>query len=256
MNHVSHAVHVGATRKLLAMILLGFVATSVLLIVPLQPAAADPALLNANAVDKTFQQNFRFAAKGSIDGTSSGWAIESFPINKPDGTLDQSVVWPLVSPLSLPVQGRNLLLSFLLSCTSGEAAKHTLGHFRLSYIMDSGPDLNSTFVPMTPTAINSTDPGNTFSVVNQEIVVGGANPNQVIYEVQVILSDIPSEITAFRLDVFDDNGTSLATINGLPTGGPGRASNGNFILTHVTVNFFYVIPTPKLPPIFDRRSRP
>ena len=65
--------------------------------------------------------------------------------------------------------------------------------------MDLSPDLNSPFVPMTPSAITSTDPGTTFSVENQEIVVGGANPDDAIYEVQVVLSDIPSEITAFRV---------------------------------------------------------
>jgi hypothetical protein len=216
-------------------------------------AAADPTLLDPNSVDKTFQQNVQFAARGSIDGTSNGWAIESFPINQPDGTIDQSVVWPLVTPIALPVQGRNLLLSFLLSSNSGIANRHTLGHFQLSYLMDLSPDLNSVFVPMTPSAITSTDPGTTFSVINQEIIVGGANPDDAIYEFQVILSDIPSEITAFRLDVFDDNGTNSADINGLPGGGPGRASNGNFILTNVTVSSYEVIPTPKLPPIFDRR---
>ena len=82
--------------------------------------------------------------------------------------------------------------------------------------------------------------------MNQDIVVGGTDPDQVINEVQVVLSDIPSEISAFRLDVFDENGTSLDDVNGLPTGGPGRAPNGNFVLTHVTVNFFYVIRTPQV----------
>lgn len=216
---------------------------------PLAPAAADPALLDANNVDFTFQQNIGFAARGSIDGTSSGWAIESFPINQPDGTIDQSVVWRFVSPISMPVQGRNLLLNFTLSCTSGTAGFHTLGHFQLSYIVDSDPDLDSTFVPMTPDNIIFSDPGIMYSLVNQEIIVGGTNPAQAVYEVQIILSDIPSDITAFRLDVFDDNGTNQDDVNGLPTGGPGRASNGNFILVHVNVDYFY-IKGKKLPRIF------
>jgi hypothetical protein len=109
---------------------------------------------------------------------------------------------------------------------------------------------------MTPDAIVSTDPGITFSLANQDILVGGVNPNQAIYEVQFVLPDIPDDITGFRLDVFDQNGRDDASANGLPTGGPGRAENGNFVLTHVTVNFFYVIPTPTLPPIFGRESGP
>ena len=217
-----------------------FIAASTLLIAPLNRVAADPALLDANSVDFTFQQNIGFAARGSIDGTSSGWAIESYPINQPDGTLDQSVVWPLVSPISMPIQNRNLLLNFTLSCTSGRAANHTLGHFQLSYIVDPGPDLSSTFVPMTPANIIFSDPGITYSLVNQEIILGGTNPTRAIYNVQFELRDIPSDVTAFRLDVFDDNGTSQDGVNGLPTGGPGRASNGNFILVHVNVDYSYV----------------
>ena len=238
-------------RKLLAMILLG-VASSVALVVSIKPAAADPALLNDGAVTQTFQQS-GFSARSSIHGQGQGWAIEDGAAvpNQDDHTVDQEVVWPLDSPLAPPEHGRNVLLDFILSCTSVNQG-HSLGHFRLSYTLDSNPDLNSTFVPMTPDAIVSTDPGITFSLVNQDILVGGTNPNQAIYEVQFVLSDIPSAITGFLLEVFDENGRDDADFNGLPTGGPGRASNGNFILTHVTVNFFYVIPARRLPPIFER----
>ena len=228
-------------------------ALPILLIINLSPVAAEPALLNSNAVDATFQQNNRFRAPSSIDGVGLGWAIESYPINQPDGTIDQAVVWPLFSPISMPVQGRNLLLSFTLSCTSGEVAKHTLGHFQLSYIVDTNPDLSSVFVPMSPTEIVSTDSGVTFSLINQEIIVGGSNPNRVIYEIHVVLPELSSDITAFRLDVYDDNGTNSDGVNGLPTGGPGRASNGNFVLTHVTVDYFYVTPAPIWPPIYSQR---
>jgi hypothetical protein len=102
----------------------------------------------------------------------------------------------------------------------------------------------------------SSDPGTTFSLVNKNLVVGGANPNQAIYEIQVALSGFTSAITAFRLDVFDPNGISLSDVNGLPTGGPGRASNGNFILTHFGVNYSYVIPAPNPPAILERGSTP
>lgn len=231
---------------------LAAIAISAILLNLLNPVLADPALLNSGAVDKTFEQNNRFAARGSIDGTSSGWAIESFPINQPDGTIDQSVVWPLASPISMPIQGRNLLLNFTLSCTSAEASKHSLGHFQLSYTVDTSPDLSSAAVPMIPNSLTASDPGIFFTFVNAEVIVGGVNPNQVIYEVQIVLDDISNDITGFRLDVFDENGTSLDALNGLPTGGPGRASNGNFVLTHVNVDYFYVIPARSLPPIFER----
>jgi hypothetical protein len=208
-------------KGLLAAIILGGVSSCVL-VVSVQRAAADPALIDANAITQTFYQSLRFTARGSIDGTSSGWAIEDN--TQPDGTVNQSVVWPLVLPLAPPPKGRNLLLDFILSCTSYEALQHTLGHFRMSYTLDPNPDLNSSFVPMTPNAIVSTDPGTTFSLVNQDVLVGGANPNQAIYEVQFVLSDFSEDITGFRLDVFDQNGRDNADVNGLPTGGPGRAS--------------------------------
>jgi hypothetical protein len=226
------------------------------LLVSLQPASAEPLLIDANAITVTFEQNLRFTARGSIDGSSNGWAIESFPSNQPDGTLDQSVVWPLVSPVAPPQQGRKLLLTFVLSCNSYEALQHTLGHFRLSSTLDSFPNLNSTFTPMTPFSMISSDPGTTFTLVNQDIVVGGANPNQAIYEVQVALSGFASAITPFRLDVFDPNGTSLSDVDGLPTGGPGRAPNGNFVLTHFSVTYSYVIPTPNPPAILERGFKP
>ncbi len=234
-------------RKLLAMILLG-VASSVVLVVSVKPAAADPALVNDIAITRTFEQSVSWHAKGTFNGTSKGWSIADAVPNQDDHTVDQSVVWPLFSPLVPPERGRNLLLIFILSCTSAETPEGSLGHFRLSYTTELNPTLDSFPFPMTPDAIISTDSGVTFSVDNQDILVGGDNPGRVIYEVQFVLRDVPDDITGFRLDVFDENGRDADEFNGLPTGGPGRASNGNFALVHVTVNFFYVTPAPRVPP--------
>lgn len=57
------------------------------------------------------------------------------------------------------------------------------------------------------------------------ILVSETNPATDTYE--LIFSDLPPNVTAFRLDVLPDDS--------LPNKGPGRAGNGNFVLSEITI---------------------
>jgi hypothetical protein len=56
------------------------------------------------------------------------------------------------------------------------------------------------------------------------ILASGANPETTVYE--LTFTSVPGGITALRLEVLPDDS--------LPQHGPGRASNGNFVLTEIT----------------------
>lgn len=65
-----------------------------------------------------------------------------------------------------------------------------------------------------------------FAIENDGIVhVSGADPAAVTYEVNAKASGITEPVTGVRLDVLADKR--------LPSNGPGRAGNGNFVLTEV-----------------------
>lgn len=65
------------------------------------------------------------------------------------------------------------------------------------------------------------------------ILIGGPSPEFAIY---TIIATVPAGVVrGLRFDFTDSNGSSLATDQGLPTGGPGRHGNGNMLLRTVTV---------------------
>jgi hypothetical protein len=72
---------------------------------------------------------------------------------------------------------------------------------------------------------------------DDSILAGGANPATEIYTVTV--TGFPQGITAFRLDVLPDDS--------LPAKGPGRAANGNFVLTEFGVTFKGAVDTDAKP---------
>ncbi|NLX95698.1 MAG: DUF1553 domain-containing protein [Rhodopirellula sp.] len=70
--------------------------------------------------------------------------------------------------------------------------------------------------------------GAALEVLEDGIVVRkGQNPEKDVYTLKV--EEAGAGITGFRLDVFPDES--------LPEGGPGRASNGNFVLNEIEVTF-------------------
>ena len=197
----------------------------------------------ANTVSTYHQDNLaRFRAQNAVNGRDPGWAIEGFPPG-PDGTVNQSAVFPLLHPISVPVNSSSVTLTVFMEHLSGEVNFHNIGHFALSFTEDANPDLSSTIFPVTVLSIQGTDAATSFSVSGNLVVVGGANPAKDVYTAQISITPSGSQFTGIRLDVFDSNGSMSDSADGLPTGGPGRANNGNFVLSR-----FILVAEPSITP--------
>ncbi len=172
---------------------------------------------------------------GSVDDPSSGgWAIGDF--TGEFSTSAQIAVWETATNVNATQ------LVFQLSHLSA-ASQHNIGHFRLSVTSDlrtefadglgNGGDVIANWTELTNPIFSGTG-GETFSVSNNRILVGGNNPTNTVYTVQYNGSF--SNITGVRLEVLED--PSLAT------NGPGRAFNGNFVLTEFTLDATTTVPEP------------
>ncbi len=195
---------------------------------------------------------------GAIDGNySTGWAIYSNgSCGSLEFTFDQTAVFECAStlePLS-PGQPFRIVVSLLSGGNQGNVLPHSLGLFRLSVTGDdrstfadgllSGGDVSANWtvltldslraVPTNNAGVDITGVGATLTVQpDGSVLASGANPEFTRYEL-IATSPFPA-VTGVRLEVFDINGASNATALGLPTGGPGRAVNGNFIVRQMRV---------------------
>ena len=123
---------------------------------------------------------------------------------------------------------------------SGWSSSHTLGSFRYSYTTDdrstfadglnSGGDITANWVQITPLSATATN-GVTLAIQGDNSVLsGGADPNRTTTTVTANLGPIASGITGFRLEALE-NGA-------LPSSGPGRAGNGNWVARELDVSAF------------------
>lgn len=121
---------------------------------------------------------------------------------------------------------------------------HLVGRFRWSYTTDSrndfadglqtGGDVTANWTVLTPTSVQ-TSAGLTSTVLGDGSVLmaytGGVLPTAAY---DLTFNTAVSGVTGLRLEVLADPS--------LPTGGPGmQASNGNFVLTEVSVQ---AVPEP------------
>ncbi|MBI1371709.1 MAG: DUF1549 domain-containing protein [Phycisphaera sp.] len=211
------------------------------------PARAKPVTLTNAAAD--FSQQ-KFDVAGAIDGDArSGWAVDDR-----SGTLakDRSATFAFTQPVAFKGGTR---LTITLDQQYG--AHHTLGRFRLS--LGTQPDIApniapgadparivadkvdawtrgvapkcNNWTPVRPTSIVSTKPS-TFEVQpDDSVLVGGFNPNNNTYTVELPVN-LP-RVTALRIEVLPDPS--------LPSNGPGRAMfdsvgpAGDFLLGEVEV---------------------
>ena len=168
-----------------------------------------------------------FSPVYAVDGLPStpGWAIAG---TGGDGTPSQTAMFPTMEPLSA---GPGMTLTFTID-QQHAATFHNLGLFRLSATDDPSPSLGSAWTPLVPDEFWGADPGTTFTIrPDDAVLVGGVNPQNTTYWLEVPYENMGglSQITAFLLEAIDDD------TSGLPTGGPGRASNGNFVVTDFRV---------------------
>jgi hypothetical protein len=193
---------------------------------------------------------------------SSGWAI--FRSGGGDSTLSETAVFETSSDVGFA--GGTILSFSLFSGQNYGNGIHTLGLFRLSVTTDSratfadgladAGDVTANWVELIPQdlaalAVDSSNlptggdaptlftnlPG---QPVNS-VLAGGSHPEYARYTVSAQTN--LTGITGIRLEVLDSNGVSSATDLGLPTGGPGRANHGNFVLFDFRVSAT-AVPSP------------
>ena len=162
-------------------------------------------------------------------GTGNGWSIDHFPNNDPsqEFTRDETAVWQTV-----PDVGPSILTftMYFLHWNPG----HLLGRFRLSVTTDDrstyadglaeGGDVSANWTVLANPVVVYGPAGMTFETLSDHsVLAGGVVPGQGVY----VVSDETnlSGITGIRLEVLKDAS--------LPRGGPGFASNGNFMLTEI-----------------------
>ena len=203
--------------------------------------AAPVPLQNATATfSQTFSSPAVFPVSRTIDGSTAatnGWAIARG--GAPGQTLPETAVFETVTDLG------SSTVTFTLNQTS--VVNHTLGRFRLSATtdlrsnfangLDSLGQLGSSWTVLDPLTYSSSAIGDSFTELGDMSLrlSPAVSPATAVY---TITANVPfNGITGFRLDVMAD--ASFAD------SGPGRAVNGNFVLTEFQVDAIpLAIPEP------------
>lgn len=172
----------------------------------------------------------------AIDGVTDnfGWAIDA------QEGVNQTAAFQTVSNVGSP-GGSLLTFTFTQLHTN---PGHILGKFRLSATTDNrssfadglatGGNVTANWTVLGPSSAVSLN-GATMSILGDGAVLsGGTRPNTDIYTITAPTSLIG--ITGIRLETLTDAS--------LPVNGPGRAFNGNFVLTEFRVGITAVTPEP------------
>ena len=122
--------------------------------------------------------------------------------------------------------------------------RESLGRFRLSFTTDnrslfadglsSGGDVTANWVELTPLSANSLN-GSAMTIQgdNSILVSTASTPTTDTYT--IVAETTATGITGFRLEAISDSS--------LPTQGPGRADDGNFVLSELTIDAM-AVPEP------------
>jgi hypothetical protein len=168
---------------------------------------------------------------GSFDTGVNGWAI--YPPSGPIGS--ETAVYKAVTDISNPASTR---LTFDLHTLHSNPG-HNLGRFRIAVTNDDrslygqgvecgnpSPEGTATWTVLDPISAISLN-GQTLTIQGDgSILASGTNPASDV--VTIVAETAMSGITGFRLEALQDPS--------LPSGGPGRFSNGNFVLTELVVD--------------------
>ena len=198
------------------------------------PVAAQSAAIPFSSAVASFNQTFdrNWSPSEMIDGVtfgSNGWAIYNFPTTATDS---QNSLLSLATPLA----AGNYTLTFTIVQNYGDT--HTLGDFALGYTTGAVPTLASGFNALTIIGASSTDLGTTFTPLgNGELLVSGSSPTTAIYTIVASLS-AAAPVTGIFLNPIAGSVT-------LPTFGPGRAVNGNFVVSEVLLDAVAVAGVPE-----------
>lgn len=207
-------------------------ALAVLACVNVMPAHA--AIVPLQNITATASQ---FGATNLLTDNTAGWAVGG-GVNATG--IDSTVVFETVSDLGL---AGGTALTFTLKHNFVSTALLNLGNFRLSATTDdrstfadglnNGGDVTATWIVLDPLTFSASG-GATFTESgSNSLLLSGTNPSNDTYTVTA--NTLLTAITGFRLEALADAS--------LPGSGPGRAADGNFVLTFFEVDAV-AIPEP------------
>ena len=192
------------------------------------PSSARAAVVLLQNATATFSQT-EFTVGKVIDGTDAddrGWAI-AFQF----GTA-QSAVFETQTDTG---SAGGSLLTFTLSSQHTNPG-HNLGRFRLSATTDdrstfadglaTGGDVTANWTLLDPDSAISANGQTLTKQLDLSLLASGANPSVDMLTVTARTS--LTGITGFRLEMLTDAS--------LPANGPGRAGNGNFVVSELSVS--------------------
>jgi hypothetical protein len=193
--------------------------------VALTPLVAKAQALTFSSASASFTQIDHSAAQminGVLSG-ENGWAIFRSR-GQPDETLTESALFVLES--AMPAGAYDLTVTVHHNFS---VQQHLLGHFAFGYVTNLAPTLASDFAAL-PVLTAASLNGSSFSLLpSGEVLAGGPLPAEDVYTIGARLTS-PVPVTGILLRAINDGST------GLPTGGPGRASNGNFVISEFEVS--------------------
>jgi hypothetical protein len=185
--------------------------------VPLQNATAD------------FSENGRAVGLAIDASGTTGWGIFEAQDYLPKGR-GAVAVFETATNIGYP-EGTRLVLTL----RHGAAGQLALGKFRLSITTDdrllfadglaSRGDILANWTPLQPLSATAAAGGVMTVNAGATVLVSGANPATNAYTITAITP--VTGITGFRLEALEDST--------LPSNGPGRAANGNAVLTDFSV---------------------
>ena len=196
-------------------------------------ANADP--VTFSDATATFYQTFNgtWLPSQMIDGINliqlnfgNGWAIY-----RDNGQADQTLSETALLTLANPVQAGPEVWTITIyqNYLGGGGGAHLLGDFSLGYTTDRTPTLSSTVIPFTITSVSTLNGSTLTSLGNGQLLDTGLLPLTDVYTITAT-SKSQGPITGLFLNVINDPN------NGLPTGGPGRYYNGNFVVSELTAD--------------------
>jgi len=180
-------------------------------------------LQNAAATFSQSGQPVSAAIDGVITlGSANGWAISGA-----NGVSPQTAVFQTAADQGFT--GGTLFTFDLYQYYD----QHSIGDFRLSITQDGraswgadGLDTSGTWIVLNPLTAVATN-GPTLAIqADASILASGTLPSSTVYTVTAWTN--LTAITGIRLETLSNAS--------LPDGGPGRAGNGNFILSEITVS--------------------
>ncbi|MFN0129716.1 MAG: Ig-like domain-containing protein, partial [Verrucomicrobiales bacterium] len=131
---------------------------------------------------------------------------------------------------------------FLFNLIQFFGSGHFIGNFRLSATTDprsefadglaTGGDVTANWTALEVTAVSTTGGETVTQLPDGSILIGGAVPGGTTYSLRG--KGVTGAVTGFRLELLEHPS--------LPTNGPGRAGNGNWVLNEFTVAKAATIP--------------